>query len=148
MKPLIIGSFFSVPSPFSVPTTLVPLSLNGLDGVLCRPLKSGGTGVPCEARRSPFSPVVNEEAVQSVDSPFPHSSSPTFFLPSPFVPTLWLTSECKVLSFMCVYVWPMPISTLLFGIVNSANRLRLLIYSLARLGLCVPVWLGLGCLIG
>lgn len=38
---------------------------------------------------------------------------------------------------MCVYVWPVPISDLLFGIVNSAQRLSLLIYSLARLGLCV-----------
>lgn len=29
----------------------------------------GGTGVPCEAKRDPSSPVVNEEVMQSPDSP-------------------------------------------------------------------------------
>lgn len=74
MNPPIIQSFFNVPNPFFLQTALVPLSLNGRDGGWV-PVKSGGTGVLCEARRGPFSPVVNEEVMQRVASPFPHPFS-------------------------------------------------------------------------
>lgn len=93
--------FFQCSQPIFTQTTLVPLSLNGRDSgyTLAR---SGGTVVLCEERRGPFSPVVNEEVMQRVVSPFPHSSSPTFIPPSPFVPTLWLTSEFKVSLCVCI----------------------------------------------
>lgn len=59
----------------------------------------------------------------------------------PFVATLWLTSKCRCR--------PDAISALRLTIVNSARRLGLLIYSLARLGLCrVLVWLGSDQMIG
>jgi len=99
-------------------------------------VNSGVTDVLCEARRGPLSPVVNKEVMQRVASPFSHSSSPFFFSPPPFVPTLWLTSEFKVLP-LCV--WPAPISDPVFCIVNSAQRLSRLIYSLAHLGLCMSL---------
>lgn len=62
MKLTIIHSFFSVPDVVFLQTALVPLSLNGPDGG-CVSVKSGGTGVLCETRRGPFSPVVNDEAM-------------------------------------------------------------------------------------
>ncbi len=95
--------------PVFLQTALVPLCLNGQDGG-CGSVKSGGTGVLCEARRGPISPVVNEEVMQRVASPFFHSSSLPFFLPSPFVPTLWLTSECKVLSLCVCMCGPYPLA--------------------------------------
>lgn len=82
---LFAAHFFSRPHWF-------PLSFNGRDGGRA-PVKSGGTGVLHEAKRDPFGPVVNEEVMQRPDSPFPRPFSPIFLPPSPFVPTLWLTSE-------------------------------------------------------
>lgn len=61
--------------PVFLPTASATLSFNGRDGG-CVSVNSGGTAVLCEARRGPFSPVVNKEVMQRVASPFSHSSSP------------------------------------------------------------------------
>ncbi len=142
MKPPIVPSFFSVPCPLFLRSALVPLSLNGRDGE-CVSVKSGGTGVLCEAKRGPFSPVVNEEAVQRVASPF-LSPFLTPFLPSiPICPHIVVNKWMQSVVFMCVYVWPVPISAPLFCILYCKFRPAtkpsdLFIGSFGTL--CVPVW--------
>lgn len=112
-------------------------------------VKSGGTGVPCEACEVPSVLWLTKKSCR-VASPLSHSSSPLFFPPTSICPHIVVNKWMQSVALMCVYVWPVPISDLLFGIVNSAQRLSLLIYSLARLGLCVSpcvrvqaVWLDL-----
>lgn len=131
MRRLILRSFPGALVPLLFKPHRFPSALMG-ETLSTRSIKSDGTGVLCEARRGPFGAVVNEGVMQRVASPFPHPH----FLPSiPICRHIVVKNEMQRVVLICVCVSPTPISTLLFWIVNSAQRLNLLIYSLARLGL-------------